>query len=55
MTGCAVIPARLLRIAVQKLTPKVRQTASSTARSSSALPKLATSGGSSRPRPARIW
>ena len=32
------MPARLLRIAVQKLAPTIRQTASITARSSRALP-----------------
>ena len=33
MIGCATMPGRLLRIAVQKLTPSRRQTASSTPRS----------------------
>ena len=38
MIGCRDMPARLLRIAVQKLAPTRRQIASITARSSSAAP-----------------
>ncbi len=53
IVGCATMPGRLLRIAVQKLTPCRRQTASRTPRSTSALPKPATSGGRPSSRPAR--